>query len=97
MTTPERNPEITRKVGEDLRTIWQVIEFVTEDADERGFEIGLWMEHTPALTMVQEMLTDLSTTGLMQIEHYLQNYARYDDIPEVEAAAQYIREQRDSE
>jgi len=84
MTTPERNPEITRRVGENIRTIWEFIDVLTSDpiVDD---EVA---EPRQILEAVQEMLTDLTTTGLLQVEHYLSRYTQV----EVDAVAEEIRQ-----
>lgn len=84
------NPAVSNEAALGLRTIWETIEFVTQDESERPVEIGFWMEAEQALEMTQEMLTDLSHQGLKPIKHYLKHYGRCDDSTEAEAAAEAI-------
>ena len=89
--TPQTtNPAVSNEAALGLRTIWEAIEFVTQDPDERPVEVGFWMEARLGLEMVQEMLTDLSHEGLKPVGHYLKRFGRYGDEAEAEAATELI-------
>jgi hypothetical protein len=85
------NPHVSDQARKGLRTIWEVVDFATSDPDDLPIEVGVYLEDRMTLSMVQEMLTDLANEGLRPVQHYLERYARYDDISEVEAAAQMIQ------